>query len=108
MTAREMYDFFNGQVAWYQKQIEFENGQIAFCNHELKRTRKEDKELKEYALSARPNDRITLEIYGGNYIGRETRKYINERARRYRAIKYDEKQIAYYRKQAEEMEKYIG
>ena len=108
MTAREMYDFFNGQVACYQKQIEFENEQINFCNRQLKRTRKEDKELKEYALSARPDDSITVQVFGGNYIGTETRKYINERARRYRAIKHNEKRIAYYRKQAEEMEKYIG
>lgn len=108
MTARELYDFYRSQVEWYERQQDFERSQIEFCNRELKRTRKEDKELKEYALAQYPADSVTAQIYKGNYVGRETRKYINERSRRYRSIKHNEKRIAYYRKEAEEMERYIG
>lgn len=107
MTARELYDFYVGQVAWYEKQIEFNHSEIEYCNRQLKRTRKEDKELKEYALANHPDD-ITLRIYSGNYVGTETRKYINERARWYRDVKHNEKRAEYYRKEAEKMEHYIG
>lgn len=108
MTAREHYDFAIGQIAWHEKQIAWERGQIEFCNRELKRTRKEDAELKAFAMERYPNDPLTERIYGGKYIGKETRKYMNERAKHYRDIKWNEKWIVRYRKQAEEMERYIG
>lgn len=107
MTSRQMYDFATAQVEWYEKQIQFCKEQIEFCNKELKRTRKEDKEIKAYALASDSHP-LTQKIYGGNYIGTETRKYINERARWYRDVKHNEKRKAYYEKEAQEYAKYIG
>ena len=102
MTAREIIDFAQKQIEWHTKQIEWERGQIAFCNRELKRTRKDDDDMKAWALERQPDDPWTLRTYGGKYIGRETRKYMNERARHYRSIKSDEKWIAKYQKQITE------
>ena len=102
MTAREIIDFAHEQITWHEKQIVWNREQIAFCNRELKRTRQEDAELKAWALERQPDDPWTLRIYGGKFVGRETRKYINERARHYRDIKHDEKWIAKYRKQIAE------
>lgn len=107
MTAREIIDFATKQIEWHMKDIEWNKGQIEFCNRELKRTRKEDAELKAWALERQPDDPLTLRIYGGKYVGKETRKYINERARHYRDIKHDEKWIAKYRKQVTDWERYL-
>ena len=107
MTAREIIDFAVKQIAWHEKQIEWEREQIAFCNRELKRTRQEDAELKEWAMERKPDDPMTREIYGGDYVGRETRKYINERARHYRAIKRDEVWIKTYRRQIADFTPYL-
>ena len=107
MTAREIIEFAVKQIAWHEKDIAWTKGQIAFCNRELKRTRKEDAELKAWALENRSDDPLTLRIYGGKYVGKETRKYINERAYHYRQIKHDEKWIAKYRKQIAEWERYL-
>lgn len=107
MTSRQIYDFAVSQMEWHKKQINFDRSQIAFCNRELKRTRKEDKELQEYALSNNP-DRFTVETFSGNYVGSETRKYIKERAKWYRSIKSNEKKVAHYQKMADDMLKYIG
>ena len=107
MTSRQMYDFATAQVEWYEKQIQFCKEQIEFCNKQLKLTRKEDKEIKAYAL-ANDSHPLTQKIFGGNYIGTETRKYMNERARWYRDVKRYEKYVTHYRKEAKEMEKYIG
>ena len=107
MTAREIIDFAVKQIAWHEKDIAWCRREIEFCNRELKRTRKEDDELKAWALERKPDDPWTLRTYGGKYVGKETRKYMNERARYYREIKRDEKWIAKYRKQAEEWERYL-
>ena len=107
MTAREIIDFAVKQIAWHEKDIKWIREQIDFCNRELKRTRQEDAELKAGALERQPDDPLTLRIYGGKYVGRETRKYINERAKHYRDIKHDEKWIAKYRKQITEWERYL-
>lgn len=107
MTAREIIDFATKQIEWHMKDIEWNKRQIEFCNRELKRTRKEDAELKAWALERQPDDPLTLRIYGGKYVGKETRKYINERARHYRDIKHDEKWIAKYRKQVADWERYL-
>lgn len=108
MTYRQLYDFYVGQVAWYTKQNDFCTGQIAYCNRELKRQRAEDKELAEYALSCEPNDPVTVRVFGGKYVGTETRRLINERAKYYREIKHNNKRIAYYQKEADDMLQYIG
>jgi hypothetical protein len=108
MTYRQLYDFAVGQIEWYKKQIDFEKEQIEFCNRQIRQSRKEDRELQKFALSDRPNDPMVLRIYGQDYVGHETRKYINERARRYRAIKHNRKMIEHFRREAEEFGKHIG
>lgn len=107
MTAREIIEFAEKQIAWHKKNIEWTKGQIEFCNHELKRTRKEDAELKAWALEQKPDDPLTLRIFGGKYVGRETRKYMNERAKYYRDIKHDEKWIAKFQKQIDDWSRYL-
>lgn len=106
MTAKEMYDFSIGQVAWYEKQNAFVSGQIAYCNNQLKRTRKEDKELASYAMSHDPSP-FAVKVFGGKYVGDETKKLVNERARWYREQKHNTSRIAYYTQQAETWEKLI-
>ena len=101
MTFREMHAFALKQIDWYEKQNTFARKQIDFCNRELKRTRKDDAELKTFALARDPDDRITREVFGGKYVGQETRKYINERARWYRDIKRNNSMIERYRKSAD-------
>ena len=107
MTAREIIDFAHKQIDWHTKNIEWHKRQIVFCNKELKRTRKEDTELKAFAMERYPDDPMTARIYGGKYIGTETRKYINERAKHYRDIKHDQKWIGKYQKQITEWERYL-
>ena len=96
-------DYYAGQIAWYQKQNEFCKGQIAYYSREIKRSREKDRELKEYALSERPDDEWTQKVYGGKYISDETRKNINMRAKYYREIKSNNRVIEKYTK---ELEKY--
>lgn len=107
MTATEIIEFARKQIEWHTKQIAWERGQIAWCNDQLKRTRKEDAELKAWALERHPDDPWTLRTFGGKYVGHETRKLISARAHHYRSIKNDEKWITHYRKQATEWERYL-
>ena len=108
MTARQMYDFAIGQVAWYEKQNEFCHTMIEYCNRSLKRSRKEDRELAAYALEHDPNDPLTVRVFGGKYVGKETRDRINERAKYYREIKHNNKRIEHFRSEADYWERYIG
>lgn len=101
MTIKELYDFSKGQIAWYTKENEFCKRQIAWYNRQLARTRKEDREMKEYAIASRPGDEVIMRIYGGQYVGNETRKYINERARYYREVKSNQKMIERYTAECE-------
>ena len=101
MTPAEFYDFSLKQVEWYNKQNDFCDGQIAWCNNQLKRERARDKELATYALQKQPDDPLTLRIFGGNYVGDETRKLTNERAKYYREKKHNNKRIEYYKRQCE-------
>ena len=108
MTARQFYDFAVGQIAWYERQNEFCKRQISRCNDWLKRERANDKELAQFALNDRPEDPITVQVFGGKYVGSETRKLINERAKYYREIKYNNKMIAHYEHERASWERYIG
>lgn len=107
MTAQEHIDFAHKQIAWHIGQIEWARLQIAWCNDRLKRTRKDDAELKAYAMADRPDDPMTARIFGGKYVGTETRKLMNERARYYRDIKSGERWIAKYRKQISDFSRYL-
>lgn len=100
MTPEMMYSFAKGQVEWYEHQNEFIRSQIQWCTRELKATRKEDKEIQEYALSHDP-DELTLKIFSGKYVSSETRKLINERNKYYREIKHNQKRADHYRREAE-------
>lgn len=108
MTSRQMYDFAIGQIAWYEKMNGHIEHHLAFCNNQLARSRKQDKEVAEYALATQPDDPITVKIFSGNYISNETRKLINERAKYYRERKLNDKMIAHYKSEADYYERFIG
>ena len=107
MTAREIIDFAKKQIEWNNGQIEWTRKQIDYCNRQLKRTRAEDADLKAFALERYPDDPMTERVYGGKYVGRETRKLMNERAGYYRDIKRYEKWIVTYRKQIADFSRYL-
>lgn len=101
MDNKMMYDFAVRQVEWYEKQTAFCRNQIERCNKWLKDERKQDKELAEYALKTDPDDELTQRVFGGKYVGTETRKLMNERAKYYREIKKNDARIQHYKKEAE-------
>lgn len=107
MEMKWHYDFAVNQIKWYEQQNDFCTDQIAWCNRQLKRERENDRELARYALESEPDDPLTVKIFGGKYIGTETRKLINERAKYYREIKKNTARIEHYRKEAEQFSKYI-
>lgn len=96
-----MYDFAIGQVAYYKRQNEYVEKFLSFCNRELARSRKEDAEMKEYALSTQPDDELTQRIFGGDYVSSDTRKLLAERAKYYRERKRNNERIQHYTKEAE-------
>ena len=99
MTRQEMREFAQSQVEWYTKQIEWEKEQIERINQRLAQTRKEDKEMIEWALERYPNDRFAQEIYKAGYKGQETRKLMNERSKHYRWIKKYQANIEHYKQE---------
>ena len=107
METKMMYEFAVSQIAWYNRQTEFCKRQIEWCNKELKRERANDKEISKYALETEPNNPITVKLFSGNYIGTETRKLINERAKYYREIKRNAERITHYKREAEKLSKYL-
>lgn len=108
MTARQIYDFSVGQIAWYEKQNDYIVKFLAFCNNELARSRSRDKEIAEYALSTEPDNPLTVRIFGGHYVSSETQKLLNERARYYRERKRNNERIAHYTKERDYWERFIG
>lgn len=101
MTARQMYDFACGQVAWHEQQVEWCAEQIALYGRRIKRARAEDRELAAYALKEEPDDPLTLRVFGGNYVSTETRRLINARAKMYRWKKYNTARAEHYKREAE-------
>lgn len=95
--------FYAEQIDFYTRQNTFCRRQIEYYSREIKRSRERDRALKEYALTERPNDAWTQNVYGGKYVSDETRKHINTRARYYREIKRNNGRIEKYTK---ELEKY--
>lgn len=108
MTARQMYDFALGQIAYYERQIEFIEKHLGFCNRELARSRSEDRRIAKYAMETDGSDPLTARIFGGNYVSTDTRKLMNERAKYYRERKRSHARLAHYRKEAEFWERFIG
>lgn len=102
MDNQSYVDFARGQIEWHEKQNAFCRRQIDWCNRDIKRTRAHDKEIAEYALSCEPDNPLTVKIFGGKYISDDTRKLMNERAKYYREIKYNNKRIEHFKKQVEQ------
>ena len=88
MTRQEMKEFAQKQVEFTTKQIAFAKSQIEWVNKELARTRKEDREQKEFGLTYENGKYAHL--YEGNYQSKETKKLLNERRRWQRDLKHNE------------------
>ena len=96
MTRQEMREFAESQVKWYTNQIEWLEKQNEWITARLTETRKDDREMAQWALDKYPDDEWTRKTYGQGYKGSETKKLINERARNYREIKKAKAHIAQY------------
>lgn len=103
-----MYDFAVGQVAWYEKQNEYVEKFLGFCNREIIRSRAEDRRIAAYALETDGDDPLTRKIFGGKYVSGDTRKLLRERAKYYRERKHNNARIEHYRAEAAEYERFIG
>lgn len=99
MTRQEMKEFAQKQVEFAAKQVAFSKGQTEWTNRQLERTRKEDREQKEWAKTY--NNGEYAHLYEGRYVGKETRKYLNERRRWQRDLKHYEAEIIYWTKEVE-------
>lgn len=108
MTARQMYDFAIAEVAFYEKQIDFDKGQIEYYGREIKRSRSEDRDLAAFALREKPDDPLTLRVFGGKYVSGDTRRLVNMRAHYYRQLKKDTARAAHFRQEAEDFARFIG
>ena len=73
MTKHEMRDFAQSQVEWYTKQIEWDRKQIKRINEILAKTRKDDKELAEYASAKYPDNEYWQTAISEGFKGEETK-----------------------------------
>lgn len=94
MKSTDMKNYAEGQVAFWTKQITFDKGHIEWINKELARTRKEDRELKEWAKTY--DNGKYANLYEGRYQSEETKKLLNERRRWQRDLKNAEKELTRY------------
>lgn len=98
MTDQEIRDWYRHQIEWYKKEVKWYSEQIEWCTKQLQRSRKEDRELREYVWSKGPLTKFDMEIYGDKYEGTETHKLLLERRRYYLRRKDYEKQLTKYEK----------
>jgi hypothetical protein len=103
MTDISMREFYEKEVAWYKHQVEFDEQEIAWDNEQLKRSRKEDRELLEYVWSKGPLTEWHKAIYGDpkKYQSPETKKILASRRRWYRMKKRDLRNLQDYQKRLE-------
>lgn len=94
MKSIDMKNYAEGQVTFWTKQITFDKGQIEWTNKQLARTRKEDREQKEWAKTY--NNGEYAHLYEGRYQSKETKKLLNDRRRWQRDLKNAEKELARY------------
>lgn len=99
MTIREEIEFAQGQIEWHTRQNKWCEEQIQWCSEQLIRTRREDKELREFALSRTDADPAIWE----KYVGNETKKLLSERRKHQREIKNNEVWIAKFQKRIDDL-----
>lgn len=94
MTRQDMREFAEKQVAWYTKMVEADKRHIEWLGREIVRSRKEDKEQKEWAKTY--NNGEFAHLYEGHYESKETKKLLNERRRYQRNLKKYEAMLVKY------------
>ena len=99
MTREQMREFYESQVKFYKKSIEYSTNHIGFLTGQLERSRKEDRELVEWVWSRGVVDKFEMQIYGtGKYQSTETHKLLLERRREYLRRKKEEAKLQKYEK----------
>lgn len=105
MAEFDMREFYENQVAWYKHNVEFDEQEIAWENEQLKRSRKEDREMVKWVWSKGVLTEWQMKTYGNpkKYQGTETKKILANRRRWYRMKKRDLRNLQDYQRRLEAM-----
>lgn len=100
MTDMEMREFAQRQVEWHKKFLAYDDHELEYIKEELKRLRKQDKELVEYIWAKGVVTKTDMEIFCiPNFVGAEIKKVLHRREQVYRSRKRNKAWIEYYEKE---------
>lgn len=109
MTTAEIKKFYESQVTFYAKMLSYNDSEIAFLSGQIKRARKDDKEMVDFVWASGVVTAFEMDRYTKDYTSIETEKLLKERKKEYAARQKNRASLAEYQIKlaaiiAEEME----
>jgi hypothetical protein len=108
--CEQQRDFSARQIEWHLKMIAYANATLERIKRELKRTRKDDKELVAHVWAKGVLTKCDWYIFGNpdSFVGVGTKKLISERADAYRSRKKNLAWIEHYKQEVTRYERILG